>query len=60
MMRSSKAKAFDITQEPDAVRERYGKNRFGEGCLLARRLLEADVKYVEVGLETVGHALREQ
>lgn len=51
MMRSSKAKAFDITQEPDAVRERYGKNRFGEGCLLARRLLEADVKYVEVGLE---------
>ena len=51
MMRSSKAKAFDISQEPDAVRERYGKNRFGEGCLLARRLLEADVKYVEVGLE---------
>ncbi|MDX1945619.1 MAG: DUF1501 domain-containing protein [Pirellulaceae bacterium] len=51
MMRSSKAKAFDISAEPDAVRERYGKNRFGEGCLLARRLLEADVKYIEVGLE---------
>jgi len=51
MMRSAKAKAFDISQEPDSVRERYGKNRFGEGCLLARRLLEADVKYVEVGLE---------
>jgi len=51
MMRSSKAKAFDITQEPTAVRERYGKNRFGEGCLLARRLIEADVKYIEVGLE---------
>jgi len=51
MMRSSKAKAFDVTQESDAMRERYGKNRFGEGCLLARRLLEADVKYVEVGLE---------
>lgn len=51
MMRSSHAKAFDITQEPEAVRERYGKNRFGEGCLLARRLLEANVKYVEVGLD---------
>ena len=51
MMRSNKAKAFDITQESAAIRERYGKNRFGEGCLLARRLLEADVKYVEVGLE---------
>lgn len=51
MMRSDKAKAFDITKEPDAIRERYGKNRFGEGCLLARRLLEADVKYIEVGLE---------
>lgn len=51
MMRSTQAKAFDISQEPDSVRERYGKNRFGEGCLLARRLLEADVKYVEVGLE---------
>jgi len=51
MMRSSKAKAFDISQEPAAVRERYGKNRFGEGCLLARRLIEADVKYIEVGLE---------
>ena len=51
MMRSSKAKAFDISQEPAAVREKYGKNRFGEGCLLARRLLEADVKYIEVGLE---------
>lgn len=51
MMRSSKAKAFDITQESAEMRERYGKNRFGEGCLLARRLLEADVKYVEVGLD---------
>lgn len=51
MMRSAMAKAFDISQEPAAMRERYGKNRFGEGCLLARRLLEADVKYVEVGLE---------
>lgn len=51
MMRSNKAKAFDISQEPAAVREKYGKNRFGEGCLLARRLLEADVRYVEVGLE---------
>src|SRR6185295_19504555 len=42
---------LDITQESAEVRERYGKNRFGEGCLLARRLQEAGVKYVEVGLE---------
>ncbi len=51
MMRSSKAKAFDVAEEPEAIRARYGKNRFGEGCLMARRLIEAGVKYVEVGLE---------
>jgi hypothetical protein len=51
MMGSTKAKAFDIGQESAAVRERYGKNEFGEGCLLARRLLEVGVKYVEVGLD---------
>jgi hypothetical protein len=55
LMTSAKAReAFDLTQEPDKVRERYGKNRFGMGCLLARRLIERDVRFVTVNMfETV-------
>ncbi|MGA2066466.1 MAG: DUF1501 domain-containing protein [Thermoguttaceae bacterium] len=41
-------KAFDLAQEKDAVRERYGRNRFGQGCLLARRLAEYGVPFVTV------------
>jgi len=41
-------KAFDLTQEKDAVRERYGRNQFGQSCLLARRLVEAGVPFVTV------------
>jgi hypothetical protein len=41
-------KAFAIESEPDAVRERYGKNRFGQSVLLARRLVEAGVSLVQV------------
>jgi len=40
---------FDIRKEPDAVREEYGDNPFGHGCLLARRLVERGVRYVHVG-----------
>jgi hypothetical protein len=40
--------AFDLSQEPESVRERYGKNRFGQCCLLARRLVEAGVRFVTV------------
>lgn len=40
--------AFDIGQEPTAVRESYGEGRFAAGCLLARRLLESGVTFVEV------------
>ena len=40
--------AFDLTREPQAVRERYGMNRFGQCCLLARRLVEAGVRFVTV------------
>jgi hypothetical protein len=50
LMHSEKAKAFDIGLEPASMREAYGKNQFGEGCLLARRLVEAGVKFVEVSL----------
>ncbi len=40
--------AFDVRQEPDAVRERYGRNRFGQSVLLARRLVESGVAFVQV------------
>ena len=40
--------AFDLTKEPMAVRERYGMNRFGQCCLLARRLVEAGVRFVTI------------
>jgi hypothetical protein len=40
--------AFDLTQEPDAVRQRYGRTTYGQSCLLARRLVEAGVKFVTV------------
>jgi hypothetical protein len=41
-------KAFDLSQETPALRERYGKNTFGQCCLLARRLVEAGTRFVEV------------
>ena len=40
--------AFDLKKEPDAMRERYGRNTFGQSCLLARRLIEAGTRVVEV------------
>jgi len=40
--------AFDIDRESDATRERYGRDSFGQRCLLARRLVEADVPFVTV------------
>lgn len=42
--------AFDLTRESDKVRKAYGKGRFGQGCLLARRLVERGVPFVEVTL----------
>ena len=41
-------KAFDLEQEPAAVREKYGKDMFGQGCLMARRLVETGVPFVTV------------
>jgi hypothetical protein len=41
-------KAFDLTEEPEKVRESYGRSTYGQGCLLARRLVEAGVKFVNV------------
>lgn len=41
-------KAFDLSQEPDDIRERYGRTTYGQSCLLARRLVESGVKFVTV------------
>jgi hypothetical protein len=54
MMRSEAAKAFDLTEESDQVREAYGRGRFGQGCLMARRLIERGVACVEVSLASSG------
>ncbi len=48
MMRSKDLEAFDVTKESKTVRDAYGMNQFGQGVLLARRLVEKDVRYVEV------------
>jgi hypothetical protein len=49
MILSPQMSAFDLAQEADPVREAYGRTPFGNGCLLARRLVEAGVPFVEVG-----------
>jgi hypothetical protein len=43
-------KAFNLQEEPDKVRDSYGRTMFGQSCLLARRLVEAGVRYVTVGM----------
>jgi hypothetical protein len=48
MVLSPRTKAFDLDREPDRVRQRYGRSAFGQGCLMARRLIEAGVTFVEV------------
>ena len=44
------SRAFNLEDEKDAVRDAYGRNLFGQGCLLARRLVERGVPFVEVTL----------
>jgi hypothetical protein len=51
MMRPETAKAFDLSEEKPARRDQYGRNLFGQGCLLARRLVERGVPFVEVTLD---------
>ncbi len=50
LMKSEDLKAFDIRDEPQSERKAYGDHSFGQGCMLARRLVEHGVRYVEVGL----------
>ena len=52
-MRSQAASAFALDEEPAEIRDAYGRNRFGQGCLLARRLVERGVPFVEVTLNGV-------
>jgi uncharacterized protein (DUF1501 family) len=48
LMGSGDLAAFDIAREDEATRDRYGRSRLGQGCLLARRLVEGGVRCVEV------------
>jgi hypothetical protein len=49
LMNSGDLKAFDLSQETQATRDRYGSERFGQGLLLARRLVQHGVRFIEVG-----------
>jgi Protein of unknown function (DUF1501) len=48
LLSSGELKAFDLNQEKNEDRDRYGRDPFGQGCLLARRLIESNVRCVEV------------
>ncbi len=48
LVRSPRLSAFELDDEPASLREKYGESQFGRGCLLARRLVEQGVSYVEV------------
>ena len=48
LMKSEDLKVFDITRESAATQAAYGEHTFGKGCLLARRLVEAGVRFIEV------------
>ena len=48
LMKSDDLKAFDLSRESEEMRERYGQNPFGQACLLARRLVQKGVRFIEV------------
>jgi uncharacterized protein (DUF1501 family) len=53
LLSSKSAKAFDLSLEPKNAFNTYNTSRFGQGCLLARRLVEAGARYVEVTTEYI-------
>jgi hypothetical protein len=60
MVLSPRTRAFQLDLEPDRVRDAYGRSAFGQGCLMARRLVEAGVTFIEVqssGWDTHGDEL---
>jgi hypothetical protein len=50
LMQSKESKAFDLSQEPSANKSKYGSGRFADGVLMARRLVEVGVPFIEVNL----------
>lgn len=50
LMTSKQMEAFKVTKEPEQIRERYGNTGFGRGCLMARRLVELGIPFIEVDL----------
>ena len=48
LMRSRRSRAFSIDEEPTAIKDIYGNHRFGQSCMLARRLVESGVRFVEI------------
>jgi hypothetical protein len=53
LLSSKEREAFDLTKEPKASYDNYNSSRFGQGCLLARRLVEAGARFIEVTTEYV-------
>lgn len=53
LLSSEDRNAFDLTLEPEEVRKKYDTGRFGQGCLLARRLVEAGARFIEVTTEYI-------
>ena len=51
LMKSESVKAFNLDEEPKEVRDSYGRNLFGQACLLSRRLVERGVPFVEITLD---------
>ena len=47
-LKSKDLELFDLTKESSTVRERYGDTRLGQGCLLAKRLIKGDIKFIEI------------
>lgn len=50
MMNSQAMRAFNLDEEPASLRDAYGRNRFGQACLLARRLVEQGIPFIEIAL----------
>ncbi len=49
--RATRGKVFDLSQEKDEMRDRYGRNTFGQSCLVARRLVERGVPYITINYQ---------
>jgi hypothetical protein len=57
LVRTDASKAFDLDDEKDSLRDSYGRNLFGQSCLLARRLVERGVPFIEVTMGGINGGL---